>query len=91
MLKKIIFKKVELWILFLVVLFGLPISLTFGVLVRQELEGITKKGNIDISALSKPATYIARIPEKFIFLIFRPNAMRVDSFWNKSLIFNQKI
>ena len=58
------FRKVEIWILYLVILLGIPFTIVFGVLVRQEIEGITKKGNVDISFLTKPAAYIARVPEK---------------------------
>ena len=42
------FKKIEIWILYLVILLSL-LAIGFGVLVRQEIEGITKAGSIDIS------------------------------------------
>ena len=67
------FKKVEIWILYLVVLLGIPFTLFFGVLVRQETEGITKKGNVDISFLTKPAASITRIPEQLIRKLLKPN------------------
>ncbi len=68
------FKKIEIWVLYLTILIGILITLAFGVLVRQEIEGITKKGNIDISPLSRPAAYIARLPEKILIEIFiNPN------------------
>jgi len=60
------FKKIEIWILYLTILFSILFAIGFGVLVRQEIEGVTKKGNIDISFLSKPAAYIARLPEQFL-------------------------
>ena len=60
------FKKIEIWILYLFIFLGIPISISFGVLVRQGTEGVTKRGNVDISFLTKPAVYIARIPEKLI-------------------------
>ena len=41
-LRTFMFKKIEIWILYLVVLLGFPIILVFGVLVRQETEGTTK-------------------------------------------------
>ncbi len=50
------FKKIEIWILYLVVLLGIPISIGFGVLVRQELTG-TKLGRV-----SKTALFLAEIP-----------------------------
>ena len=51
------FKKIEIWILYLVVLLGIPISIGFGVLVRQELAGTFKLGRI-----SKTALFLAEIP-----------------------------
>ena len=58
------FKKIELWILLLVIKFFLLFTFFFGVLVRQELEGTTKLGKI-----SKSALWISKIPAtiKFIF------------------------
>ena len=72
------FKKIEIWILYLVVLLGIPLSVVFGVLVRQEIEGTTKKGNVDISFLTKPAAFISRIPEQ-ILLKFLSEDNRVDT------------
>ena len=51
------FKKIEIWILYLVVLFGLLFAIAFGVLVRQELVGSIKAGWI-----SKTALTLAEIP-----------------------------
>ena len=72
------FKKIEVWILYLVVFIGIPITIGFGVLVRQEIEGTTKRGNVDISFLTKPAAFIARIPEQ-ILLKFLSEDNRVDT------------
>ncbi|MDC1066659.1 arylsulfotransferase family protein [Alphaproteobacteria bacterium] len=72
------FKKIEIWILYLIILLGILLAIGFGVLVRQEIEGITKKGNIDISFLSKPAAYIARLPEKALIKIFAPNPFQLN-------------
>ncbi len=54
------FKKIEIWILYLVVLLGIPITIGFGVLVRQELEGKTKLGRV-----SKTALFLSEIPMNF--------------------------
>ena len=81
------FKKIEIWILYLVVLLGIPITTGFGVLVRQEIEGFTKKGNIDISFLTKPAAYIARIPEKFVITLLKPNVQRINDPWDENRYF----
>ena len=53
------FKKIEIWILYLVVLLGIPVTISFGVLVRQELNGSTKLGMV-----SKTALFLAEIPAK---------------------------
>tara|TARA_X000000950_G_scaffold111758_1_gene140750 strand:+ start:66 stop:1460 length:1395 start_codon:yes stop_codon:yes gene_type:complete len=77
------FKKIEIWILYLVILFSILFAIGFGVLVRQETEGITKAGSIDISFLSKPAAYIARLPEQVIVAILKPNLLRVNDPWDE--------
>ena len=51
------FKKVEIWVLYLVVFFGILFAIGFGTLVRQELIGNTKAGYI-----SKFALFLAEIP-----------------------------
>lgn len=51
------FKKIEIWILYLVVLLGIPITIGFGVLVRQELVGSIKLGRI-----SKIALFLSETP-----------------------------
>ena len=72
------FKKIEIWILYLVILLGIPVSISFGVLVRQELEGKTKLKKLDISFLSKPALSLARIPEKFLTSLLTTNPLRIN-------------
>ena len=51
------FKKIEAWILYLVLLLGLLTTLGFGVLVKQELVGRKKFGNI-----SKLALFLVEAP-----------------------------
>ncbi len=51
------FKKIEIWILYLVLLLGIPVSIGFGLLVRQELVGNMKLGRV-----SKTALFITEIP-----------------------------
>ena len=80
------FKKIEIWILYLVMLLGIPVFIGFGTLVRQEIEGTTKKGNIDISFLTKPSLYIARLPEKFLITILK-NPIRVNDPWDEQRYF----
>ncbi len=53
------FKKIEIWILYLVLLLGIPITISFGFLVRHEsLEG-TRFGSV-----SKTALFLSEIPYK---------------------------
>ena len=51
------FKKIEIWILYLVVLCLILFAIFFGVLVRQELVGTVKMGKI-----SQAALFLAEIP-----------------------------
>ena len=51
------FKKIEIWILYLVLILGIPVTIIFGVLVRQELVGSIKLGRV-----SKTALFLAEIP-----------------------------
>ena len=77
------FKKIEIWILYLVILICIILIIGFGVLVRQEIVGNTKFGKLDISFLSKPAAYIAAVPEKFFKLLVKPNSNRVNDPWDE--------
>ncbi len=51
------FRKIEIWILYLVVLLGIPVTIGFGVLVREEIKGKSQFGSI-----SKTALFLAEIP-----------------------------
>ena len=53
------FKKIEIWVLYLTILLALLFAVFFGILVRQELVGSTKLG-----ALSRSALFLAEIPGK---------------------------
>ena len=46
------FKKIEIWILYLVIILSILFAIGFGTLVRQELVGVTKAGWISKTALS---------------------------------------
>ena len=76
------FKKVEIWILYLAILLSIIFAVGFGVLVRQGIEGTTKFGSIDITTLSKPAVFIARLPEKLLTILLKPNPYRVSDPWD---------
>ena len=45
------FKRIEIWILYLTILIGILFAIGFGILVRQELAGNIKLGNISKIAL----------------------------------------
>ncbi|WP_075507318.1 arylsulfotransferase family protein [Prochlorococcus marinus] len=51
------FKKIEIWILYLVLLLAIPVTIIFGSLVRYEILGVKKYG-----ILSKTALFIAKVP-----------------------------
>ena len=55
------FKKIEIWILYLVLLLGIPITIGFGFLVRQEVAG-----NIKLGWVSKTALFLAETPISLI-------------------------
>lgn len=46
------FKKIEIWILYLVILLGILFAIGFGLLVRQELVGSIKAGWVSKTALA---------------------------------------
>ena len=52
-----LFKKIEIWVLYLVIVLGIVLSIFVGTLVRQELVGTVKAGFI-----SKAALFLAEIP-----------------------------
>ena len=81
------FKKIELWVLFLVTLILLVFSFFFGVLVRQELEGSTKLGIISKSALE-----ISRVPArlKWIFSTKNTNPQFLKESFEKKIVLSEK-
>tara|TARA_B100001123_G_C15230615_1_gene995007 strand:+ start:102 stop:1472 length:1371 start_codon:yes stop_codon:yes gene_type:complete len=54
------FKKIEIWILYLTIFLGILFAIFFGTLVRQELVSSTKAGWV-----SKSALFLAEIPSNF--------------------------
>jgi len=83
------FKKIEIWILYLTILLSILFAIGFGTLVRQETEGITKNGSIDISFLSKPAAYIARLPEQLVMLLMNSDLVLNDAWKEDRHFYNQ--
>ena len=66
------FKKIEIWILYLAILFSILFAVGFGVLVRQELVGGIKAGWV-----SKSALMLAEIPVN-LKQIMKGNGLKVD-------------
>ena len=56
------FKKIEIWILYLAILLSILFAISFGILVRQELVG-----SIKVGWASKTALFLSEIPLKIIF------------------------
>ena len=69
---KLMFKKIEIWILYLVIILFFPLTTIFGILVRQELVGTVKGGK-----LSQTALFLAEIP-KNIKIMFKNNLLIGD-------------
>ena len=67
------FKKIEIWIVYLIILLGIPVSISFGVLVRQELEGEVKFG-----LLSKTALFLSEIPQNITNIILNKNDLQIE-------------
>ena len=66
------FKKIEIWILYLVVFLGIPVTIGFGVLVRQELAGSTKLGRV-----SKTALFLTEIPGRIKGIFVNRDPLKV--------------
>ncbi len=66
------FKKIEIWILYLVALLGIPLTISYGILVRQELVGSMKVGIV-----SKTALFLSEIPAN-IKKALRENDLKVE-------------
>ena len=65
------FKKIEIWILYLIVLLGILFTIGFGFLVRQELVGSVKVGGIGKFALT-----VAEIPRTAGKIFLNDNRMK---------------
>lgn len=70
-----VFKKIEVWILYLVVLLGIPLTIGFGALVRHEALGGKK-----LSVISKPALFLAEIPANTKKILINEHFLAQDRF-----------
>ncbi len=77
------FKKIEIWILYLVILISILGIIFSAVLVRQGIEGRTSFGAFSIKFLTDPMVYLSRIPEQVVIYIFKPNQNRLDDPWDE--------
>ena len=66
------FKKIEIWILYLVVFFGIPVAIGFGSVVRYEMLGGKRLGRV-----SETALFLSKIPEKIKQIIIKPSDVEV--------------
>lgn len=65
------FKKIEIWILYLVLFLGIPFAIGFGFLVRQELLGVKKYGLV-----SKSALFLSEIPINLRRIFLNPSQVK---------------
>ena len=77
------FKKIEIWILYLTILLSFLFAVAFGVLVRQELVGSVKAGWI-----SKTALTLAEIPMNIRKILIDKNDLMVEDRFPSSGGFN---
>ena len=81
------FRKIELWILLLIVLFFFIITIFFGFLVRQELIGTTKLG-----VFSKYSLFISELPLNLKKIIKQKGLAADETYKNrKTTIYNKDI
>ena len=90
-IENLLFKKIELWVLLIVIIFFIVFSYTFGVLVRQGIEGRTELGKFSITKITKPIVEATRLPEKIIKRILKPNELRIKDFWDKEIKFSEEV
>ena len=69
------FKKIEIWILYLVLLLGIPITIAFGSVVRYEKVLEERFGKI-----SKTAVFLAEMPSIFKSILFNKQLEVQDRF-----------
>jgi hypothetical protein len=67
------FKKIEIWVLYLIIILGIIFTILFGALVRQEIVGFTKLGWVSKSALT-----IAEIPINLKKIFQGHNSLMVE-------------
>ena len=66
------FRKVEIWLLYLVLLLSIPLSISFGLLVKDEMRGSKRFGSF-----SKTALFLTDIPSHIRKAFFLKNALEV--------------
>ena len=71
------FKKIEIWVLYLSILLGILFAIGFGALVRHEMLGGTGLKSIGLGWVSKSALFFAEIPTTAKNII-APNANKVE-------------
>ena len=72
------FKKIEIWILYLVIMVFLLVTYAFGVLVRQGIEGRTSVGSLSIEFMTDPIVKMVRLPEEIIMFLLSGDSMKLS-------------
>ena len=69
------FKKVEIWIVYLILLLGIVFTVFFGALIRHELIGGKIFKNYGLGWIPETALFIAEIPSNFKRLTINDNVV----------------
>lgn len=72
------FKKVEIWVVYLILLLGIVFTIFFGALVKHELAGGKIFKNIGLGWIPETALFLAEIPTNFNRLIINDNDNAVE-------------
>jgi hypothetical protein len=76
------FKKIEIWVVYLIILFGFLVFIIFGAMIKREISGASHIPII--TPASKIALYFANIPSNIKKIINPPTAVVIDRYPDKS-------
>ena len=77
------FKKIELWVVILILIICMLSGLGIGVLVHQGLVGRSAAGSWSVKPITDIAVSIASVPEKLILHLIKPERLRIDDPWDE--------
>jgi len=81
------FKKIEIWIVYLILLLGIVFTIFFGAVVRHELLGGKIFKNNGLGWIPETALFLAEIPTNFKRVILEVNENLVEDRIQKNLIY----